>query len=208
MSNSSSTLSTVFGYPVLYNVPYDMGNHWEQIAPGCFDKSDMSEIRLLRDHNPSLLLARIGTATMTVKTDSKGLFFRSTMPNTELGQETAKLLQSGVLTQLSWGWSGTVDRWSTYQGRQLRIITAVRTVWDISLVTYPANPATLVQLEAPIFTTTTTTTSRATNQTTTPKPVFDPLEENYLFQKMILEATPEAGKAYQDYNRLFSSTNN
>lgn len=185
MSNSSSTLSTVFGYPVLYNVPYDMGNHWEQIAPGCFDKADLSEIRLLRDHNPSLLLARIGTPTMTVKPDNKGLFFRAMMPETELGESTAKLLQSGVLTQLSWGWSGTVDRWSTYKGRQLRIITAVQTVWDISLVTYPANPATLVQLEAPLFTS--TLSGRAATFTTS-TPVFDATEENFQFMKRIMDA--------------------
>jgi len=185
MSNSNSTLNTVFGYPVLYNVPYDMGNHFEQVAPGCFDKADLSEIRLLRDHNPSLLLSRIGTPTLTVKPDAKGLFFRATMPDTELGEETAKLLQSGVLTQLSWGWSGTVDRWSTYKGRQLRIITAVQTVWDISLVTYPANPATLVQLEAPLFTS--TLSGRAATFTTS-TPVFDAAEENFQFMKRIMDA--------------------
>jgi len=196
MSNSNSTLNTVFGYPVLYNVPYDMGNHFEQVAPGCFDKADLSEIRLLRDHNPSLLLSRIGTPTLTVKPDAKGLFFRATMPDTELGEETAKLLQSGVLTQLSWGWSGTVDRWSTYKGRQLRIITAVQTVWDISLVTYPANPATLVQLEAPLFTS--TLSGRAATFTTS-TPVFDAFEDNFQWMQQIMDA---------DARRVYSQSNN
>ena len=210
--------NVVSGYPVLYDVPYSMGNHFEQIAPGCFDKADFSEIRLLREHNPSLLLARIGTPTLTVKTDAKGLFFRATLPDTELGFETAKLMNEGVLTQLSWGWAGTVDRWSTYKGKQLRIIVAVRTLYDVSICTYPANPATFVQLDAPIFTstttgkapvfTTTTTTSKDPAAQRAKAPTFDAFEENFLFVQMIHLGTPEACRAYRNYSDSFSLTNN
>jgi len=136
----------LIGYATLFNVPYDMGSHYEQIASGCLDNANFGDCAFLRDHNSSLILGRIGTPSLSAKADRIGLFVRSILPDTALAEETAELVSQGIISRMSWGWGGTVDKWEKYQGTQLRTILSVKFVYDVSVVTFPAFAGTSVAL--------------------------------------------------------------
>lgn len=203
----------ISGYACLFNVPYDMGNHDEMVEPGCFKGAAMNDVCMLKDHSSSLLLGRTGTGTLTLTVDAKGLYFSCTLPETELGEETAHLVGAGILSQCSWGWTGTKDRWSTTkEGRQLRIITSVKRVWDTTVTAWGANPATRVYLEA------VNTTAPATFRTPAPqsKPIqaqapkapaqkWDAVEDEILWRAWIKSARLEDKTRYENYNKQFQN---
>ena len=140
----------IFGYALLWSTIYDFGaGYWERIAPGALDKADLTDVRMLLNHDPGKLLARSKSGTLTLKIDSKGLFFRALLPQSELGNETAEMIGRGDLSGCSWGFSVAKggDTWTTTATGEMRTITAVKRVFDTSACTYPANPETCVFLE-------------------------------------------------------------
>ena len=135
----------VEGYALLFNVEYPMGSYTESIAPQALSFTDMTDVRLLRDHISNLLLARNASSTLKLMVDKTGLFFRATLPDSALGNETADLLERRDLSQCSFGFmledSGSV--WTNGpNGVPRRTIVAINKVLDVSLVTYPASPMT------------------------------------------------------------------
>ena len=198
----------ISGYACLFNVPYDMGNHDEMVEPGCFKGAAMGDVCMLKDHSSSLLLGRTGTGTLTLTIDSKGLFFRCTLPSTELGEETAHLVGAGILSQCSWGWTGTRDRWeTTKEGRQLRIITSVKRVWDTTVTAWGANPATRVYLEsvnttAPATLRTNPVQAQATKP---PAPKFDAIEDELLWRKWMASGDNADRIRYEIYVKQFQN---
>ena len=123
-----------------------MGEYVEIIDPTALDFADMTDIRLLRDHISNLLLARNTSDTLKIQKDQTGLFFRATMPDTALGNDTSTLVQRRDLSQCSWGfWLSDKDSVWTYNktsGQPTRRVMRVEKVFDISLTTYAANPMT------------------------------------------------------------------
>ena len=135
------------GYALLWNISYPMSGYIERIDSQALSTADLSDVRLLRDHNASLLLARNTTTTLRLQIDGTGLYFRATLPDTALGEETAELIARGDLSQMSWGFTleETADVWTkSPAGVPIRTIKKVLKVYDVSPVTYPANPATKV----------------------------------------------------------------
>jgi len=137
----------VEGYALLFNTQYVVSNFMERIHPTALKNADYSDVRLLREHDARHLLARTTTGTLRLQIDGTGLFFRATLPSTTLGEETAALITRGDLSQMSWGFTVNPDKdvWTvTPGGVPLRTIMQVEQIWDVSPVTYPANPATRV----------------------------------------------------------------
>ena len=149
MDNTNDTVS-VQGYALLWDVKYVMGEYVESVSRGALAGADMSEVKLLVDHDFSLLLASTGGGTLKLTIDNKGLFFKASLPMTDVGVYTAEMVSRRDLTQTSWGF--TLDKksgsnWSTLEsGVAYRVITKVNKLWDVSICTYPANPKTWVTL--------------------------------------------------------------
>jgi HK97 family phage prohead protease len=134
------------GYAILWNVSYPMGGYMETIHPDALKNADLTDIKVLRDHNQSLLLGRNASGTLKTMIDQTGLFFRVTVPDSSLGNETADLVARRDLSQCSWGFTSDENEDSTWtqgpSGVPRRTIMHVHKVYDISLVTFPANPMT------------------------------------------------------------------
>lgn len=134
------------GYAILWNVSYPMGGYMESIHPDALKNADLTDIKFLRDHNQSLLLGRNASGTLKTMIDQTGLFFRVTVPDSSLGNETADLVTRRDLSQCSWGFTSDENKDSTWtqgpSGVPRRTIMHVHKVYDISLVTFPANPMT------------------------------------------------------------------
>jgi len=136
----------ISGYALIYNAEYSMSSYVERIAPGALDGADMTDVKLLFNHDSSLILASTNSGILKLSLDSKGLFFTAEVPITHhVGKYVSELVARSDVHQASWGFSGAKDILSEMPGGGvLRTITQVRKIFDVSPCTFAANPATSV----------------------------------------------------------------
>lgn len=133
---------TVIGHASLYNSrSEDLGGFYEYIEEGAFTDELIakSDVRALINHDANLILARSTAGTLQLKADTKGLRYEFDIPNTSYGKDLAENLRNGNITQSSFAFTVGADQWSTDdEGRDIRTITKIDRLYDISSVTYPA----------------------------------------------------------------------
>ena len=139
---------TVEGYAATFE-PYDMGFFVEQVARDAFGDVSQYDVRALYNHDANQVLARSnkGAGTLHLEVDDKGLKYRFELPNTTIGNDIHEMLQRGDISQSSWGFSIESDTWE-HGTPEKRTINKVSNIFDVSLVTYPANPDTSVALRS------------------------------------------------------------
>ena len=132
----------------------DLGGFVEQIAPGAFTSAlnNNPDVRALVNHDPTLILGRTRSGTLTLSQDSIGLYYEVEVPDTTAGRDILVSAERGDITQSSFGFTvdeddenaeewfdrngNSVARWSS--GGVKRIVRNVRELFDVSPVTYPA----------------------------------------------------------------------
>lgn len=130
---------TIEGYAAVTESRTDLGWFREEIAWDAFNDADMSDVRALFNHDPNQILARTKSGTLKVEIDDKGLKYSFEAPNTSLGNDLLELVRRGDISQSSFAFTVKEQEWIERQGeRELRRITKVDTVFDVSPVTYPA----------------------------------------------------------------------
>lgn len=142
----------LFGYALKWGVSYRVAWFTEEIEKGALDNADLSDVRILFNHNPDLIIGRTKSGTASVGVDDTGLWFRSSIPDSPAGQNLAAALARGDVDQSSWAFAierdetgrVTGDSWSVRNGVEHRVVKKVTKVFDASPVTYPANPDTSV----------------------------------------------------------------
>lgn len=133
----------VSGYGAVFNQKSEVlyGFFREIIAPGAFDEADVSDVRALFNHDPNLILGRSKAGTLATKTDETGFNYRFDMPETTYGNDLLVSMRRGDITQSSFAFTVETDTWGIdSDGMDLRTITKISRVYDISPVTYPAYP--------------------------------------------------------------------
>ena len=146
-----------------YNSLYDMGWFLEQVAPGAVDAdTDMAECKCLFNHDVNLVLGSVGGGQLELSHDEGGLYYRNKNVNTTDGRDKYELIRSGAVDKSSFGFSVSKQKWEvmdramldgkvstatldrvSYQGKvEVRTIEKIRKLWDVSPVTFPANPNT------------------------------------------------------------------
>jgi len=133
------------GYAAVFNTETTIGRFREQMAPGCFDDVMADDVRLLINHD-GLPLARTANGTLQMETDDHGLKFRAELPDTQDARDLHKLVTRGDVSQCSFAFymgDQTVDR--SDGELPLHTVTRVKSLLDLSVVTYPAyNSASVV----------------------------------------------------------------
>jgi uncharacterized protein len=149
IERSEAESRDVAGYAATY-ADYDMGEFIERIAPTAFDDLASQDIRALFNHDANAVLARFnrGKGTLTVNADERGLYYAFALPNTTLGNDVRDMLSRGDIDQSSWAFSVAEQEWNVDGSKPVRTITRVGKIYDVSLVTYPANPDTTVALRS------------------------------------------------------------
>ncbi|HMY34817.1 MAG TPA: HK97 family phage prohead protease [bacterium] len=138
----------VCGYALRFGVSYDMGWFTEEISRTALDNADMTDVRILFNHDPNQILGRTSAGTATVRVDDNGLWYEAELPNSPNGENVRVALERGDVTQSSWGFmlryddNTQGDLWQRKNGKDHRTITDVSAVFDASPVTFPANPET------------------------------------------------------------------
>lgn len=123
---------------------------WEQVSPEAFNRAlaEEHDVRFLVDHDPSRVLARTASGTLSLATDKTGLAVRAELADTTVGRDLAVLLERGDVNSMSFGFSVTQDLWEEQKdGSEVRTIQDVD-LFDVSAVTFPAYPQTDASLRS------------------------------------------------------------
>lgn len=151
VAKSEDGTRTLSGYAAVFNsLSADMGGWREQILPGAFSKclASNGDIVCLRDHNPSMILGRTTSGTLRVRQDEIGLHFECDLPDTTQANDLVTSLERGDINGCSFGFYCHDDNWhTTDDGIEVRDVIEAD-VFDCSVVTYPAYPATSVALRS------------------------------------------------------------
>jgi len=146
-TSENEEFATIEGYAALYNTRADLGWFHEEILPGAFDGVLNDDVRCLKNHNPNSVLARSvnGKGTLSLSVDSKGLKYSYVTPDITYARDLQKSIELGDVSQSSFGFIADEVRWVEKKDEpELRQIVKVKTLFDVSPVTYPAYQDTTV----------------------------------------------------------------
>lgn len=142
------------GYATVYDTWYDvLGGPpygWsEMFAVGSTSKSisEQDDVRFLVNHE-GVPLARTSSGTLRLESDTTGLFVTTPQGVDVRSPDVQGLvvaMERGDIDQMSLAFRATRQEWNDdYTERTIREVQ----LFDVSVVTYPANPATLAGLRA------------------------------------------------------------
>lgn len=145
----------IAGVACVFEQPTDMGWYIEKIARNAFDGCDMSDVVALFNHEDEELLSRTTGADsdLTLKVTEAGLEYSFRAKN-ECAKECAQNIDLGFIRGSSIAFSCEGDNWE-YDVKQLdgstkdiRTITKIKRLYDVSPVTFPAYNQTSVALRS------------------------------------------------------------
>ncbi len=125
----------------------DLGGFREMIMPGAFMGADISDVRVLKNHNPDFILARTTAGTAKVIPTERSLAYSYTDGGTTYGKDLLISLRRGDVSQSSFAFRVAEggDKWErNADGNYERRIYAFSKIYDVSPVTFPAYPDTSV----------------------------------------------------------------
>ena len=136
----------IVGVASSLNRSYNMGSFDEEIDMNAFNEADFSEAAALFNHDQNIVLGRVKNKTLQIMRDGNSLVYIIEPPDTSAAEDVMKLIKRGDIYQSSFAFSlkENGDKWEMNEGRMKRIITSIDKVYDVSPVTYPANPNTSV----------------------------------------------------------------
>ncbi len=138
---------TLSGYAARFGILSEpLGNFREKIAHGAFTRTlqHHADVRMLINHDPSLLLGRTASGTLSLAQDANGLAFQVSLPETSYANDLLESVKRGDVSQCSFGFVCKSDSWSRdSEGGSVRELLDVE-LFDTSVVTYPAYPETSV----------------------------------------------------------------
>jgi hypothetical protein len=140
------------GYATVYNYAYDLGGgpaaggFTEIIASGAAAKSaGEADVRLLVNHD-GIPLARTKSGTMTLQSDDIGLRVTAQLdPTNPMSASLRSAMERGDMDQMSFAFKVLRDSWDAQY--DVRTIHEVK-LFDVSMVTYPASPATVAKIRS------------------------------------------------------------
>lgn len=151
-ADDGSGLLAIQGYATVYDVSYpvlggkESGWGWDEtVVSGAADKSiaERDDVRLLENHEGSAL-ARTKSGTLQLTSDATGLLVEADLDLEDPQvRSLAVKMRRGDMDEMSFAFQATRQEWN--ESYDERFITEIR-LFDVSVVTYPANSATSVEI--------------------------------------------------------------
>jgi HK97 family phage prohead protease len=113
----------------------------ERIEPTAFDGADLSDVVFRVDH-AGRVYARSSAGTVSVWADEHGLATRADLGRTQKAQELYADIEAGNYPQMSFAFVVAEDGDYYDRTTHTRVITNIAKVFDVSPVSFPANPNT------------------------------------------------------------------
>lgn len=134
----------IVGTPIVYDTPTTIndpsGSYTEVIKRGALDGADLTDSRLLVNHDLTRIPLARTPKTMQFSITDKGLEMRAELPNTEEAKSVYTAVKRGDLTGMSFTFT-VPDGGDSYDpATNTRTITKIAKVYEVSLVNFPAYP--------------------------------------------------------------------
>ena len=141
----------VEGYASTFD-PYEMYEYegvkyYERIDRNAFDGADMSDVVFLRDHT-GRVLARSRNGMVELSVDDHGLKQRTNLGLTEASREMYEDIKVGNYYKMSFSFVVAPDGDEYDKETHTRIIKRIKKLYDVSAVSFPANPGTDIGISA------------------------------------------------------------
>lgn len=135
--------ATFDSYPLYTD---ERGNTYsELIDRAAFNGTDTSDVIMQYDH-AGMVMARTANNTLDLTVDDHGLKVRADLGSTAQSRELYEAIASGLITKMSFAF--TVDDDDYDDDTNTRNIRHIKKLYDVSAVSYPANPGTEIGLSA------------------------------------------------------------
>ena len=149
-ANENENKKIITGKPIIFESKTDLGYFDEIIERGALDKTDLSDVRFLVNHDTSkipLARAKAGdeNSTMKISVDKDGMSI-SVELDTENNSEARALysaVQRGDISGMSFMFSIDGEEWENLESEHpTRHIKSIGQVVEVSAVTFPAYEST------------------------------------------------------------------
>lgn len=141
------------GRPIVYDTATTIhspaGDFIETIAAGALDEADLSDVRLLYNHDTGKVPLARTPKTMQLNVDSAGLTFTAVLPDTEEARSVYEAVKRGDLSGMSFGFT-VEDGGDEWNGRT-RTIKQIRKLYECSIVPFPAYPTASIQARSALL---------------------------------------------------------
>ena len=143
ISDSEEVNYAVEGYASTferYKLFEDEGvDYFEQIDPRAFDNADMTDCVFRVDHEGPVY-ARTSAGTVEVWVDEHGLAQRTDLSKTQRARDLYDDIKAGNYPKMSFAFTVAEDHYD--RATHTRVIDRIAKVFDVSPVSFPANPTT------------------------------------------------------------------
>lgn len=140
--------AAVFGARTLIGEDPDGSRYFEVIDSQAFTGADFSRTVFKYNHGDSgLVLARTANSTLDLSIDERGLKVRAKIADTSLGRDLYTLIKRGDLNKMSFAFTVAEDsiEHNVLNREYLRIIKRFGTIYDVSVVDFPAYDDTSIE---------------------------------------------------------------
>ena len=114
-------------------------DYYEQIDPHAFDDADLSDVVFRIDHEGAVY-ARTSAGTVELWTDEHGLGNRADLSKTQKARDLYEDIKVGNYPKMSFAFTVAEDHYD--RATHTRIVDRIAKVFDVSRVSFPANPTT------------------------------------------------------------------
>lgn len=132
------------GYAITYDQPatheYGSTKFTEVIKRGALDYTDMNDVPLRYNHNDTwCIMARTRNNSLQLIKDEKGLKIRAELIDTQSNRDIYKSVQEGLIDKMSFAFSvaDKGDNWTQGQDEVIREVSAIKRLYDVSVVDTP-----------------------------------------------------------------------
>ena len=125
--------------PYLMFTDEDGNEYFEQIDPHAFDEADLSDVVFRIDHEGAVY-ARTSAGTVELWTDEHGLGNRADLSKTQKARDLYEDIKVGNYPKMSFAFTVAKDHYD--RATHTRIVDKIAKVFDVSPVSFPANPTT------------------------------------------------------------------
>ena len=120
-------------------------DYFERIEPTAFDEADMSDAVFRVDHTGPVY-ARTSAGTVEVWVDEHGLGTRADLSKTQRARDLYADIAAGNYPKMSFAFVVSEDHYD--KETHTRVIDRIAKVFDVSPVSFPANPTTELNVSA------------------------------------------------------------
>lgn len=127
-----------------------IGSYFEVVESGALDGADLSDVRLLYNHDTNKLPLARAPKTLTLTVDKEGLFFKALLPDTEEARAVYTAVKRGDLDGCSFAF--TIDKGGDIYDPKTntRTIKKIKKLYECSICVFPAYTQTSVEARSVI----------------------------------------------------------